>query len=120
MEEIKKATWIERAKETWRATWPVQISSIIIMIVAIVNLGIMISKGRGSDDAMINGQINGLLVSSILILSGFNYLYYKDHYMNMAKKHKIPGYEKPIKYAKWQMAGGTILFILWIILFVSM
>ena len=117
---MKKPSWLERelerGKETWRVTWPVQTIHIIILIVFGINVSIMLLTDRTYDENKLFIIFNGFLISGSILLTGFNYHHYKEHYQHMAAKHNIPAYERPIKYAKLQIAAGVILFIVYIAL----
>ena len=120
---MKKPSWLERelerGKETWRVTWPVQTIYIIIVIVFCINVSIMLLTDRTSHEVLIINIINGFLVSGSIFLTGFNFHHYRDHYLHMAAKHNIPAYEQPVKYAKLQIAAGIILFIAYIALLIT-
>lgn len=87
----------------------------MLSILIIVNIIYSYTHHTQDSEAIrFSNVINGLLLASTIIIIGVDYLYYKNHYQQMAVKYNMPGYERQIKFAKFYIIGGTLLIFSYI------
>ena len=105
----------EMIKEHCRATWPSLVILIIIAGLATANLILIFTSDQPVEQMHTSNLVNGIMLAFLFIIMGFNFLYYKDHYHNMAVKYDRPDFEKQTKYAKWYIISGIFLIALHVI-----